>query len=217
MKDIEYFHLFQSKNHRAARQLKKGDSYLGYLKESENINTKEGNFTELEEDLAMGKTDPELFNYSMHEFFNTLQQGKDRAECRRNIKNVLLAHCLRNPSIGYVQGINMLAAFLLCFLDEEGAFWLLTYIIEEILPKEFYSKTYKGIMLFGYYSECYAIKQSAIQCLELTSPSKIKSLHIFLDMILPSILLPLLVDTLNLECLYYVWDNMIKNKDVNIE
>lgn len=59
------------------------------------------------------------------------------------LRNVLTAYAARNPSVGYCQGMNIVAAMLLLYLPEEVAFWVLTSIIEEIAP-DYYNK-----QLFG--------------------------------------------------------------------
>lgn len=58
------------------------------------------------------------------------------------LRRVLLAFSWQNPTIGYCQGLNRLAAIALLVLeDEESAFWCLVAIVETILPAEYYSKT----------------------------------------------------------------------------
>ena len=41
------------------------------------------------------------------------------------LRNVLTAFVVRNPTVGYCQGVNFIAARLLCCMDEEEAFWVL--------------------------------------------------------------------------------------------
>ncbi|XP_065916446.1 TBC1 domain family member 2B-like [Dysidea avara] len=55
------------------------------------------------------------------------------------LKNILLAYSTHNPNLGYCQGMNMLVAVGLLFLDEETSFWLLTMIIEKMTPPDYYS------------------------------------------------------------------------------
>ncbi|XP_053512472.1 TBC1 domain family member 2A isoform X3 [Artibeus jamaicensis] len=58
------------------------------------------------------------------------------------LHRVLLAFSWQNPSIGYCQGLNRLAAIALLVLDEEeSAFWCLVAIVETIMPADYYSKT----------------------------------------------------------------------------
>ena len=47
---------------------------------------------------------------------------------------VLRAYALRNPAIGYCQGMNFIAGLLLAVVPEETAFWLLSYFCEEVNP-----------------------------------------------------------------------------------
>ncbi len=52
------------------------------------------------------------------------------------LQRVLTAYALRNTSIGYVQGMNYLAAFLLLVTgDETETFWLFATLLEDILTQ----------------------------------------------------------------------------------
>lgn len=55
------------------------------------------------------------------------------------MRNILGAFIMRNPTVGYCQGMNFLTARLLVFLSEEEAFWTLTSMIEQMLPIDNYS------------------------------------------------------------------------------
>ena len=48
------------------------------------------------------------------------------------LRRVLLAYSVYNPTIGYCQSMNFITALCLLFMEEEPAFWLLTYIVEEL-------------------------------------------------------------------------------------
>ena len=55
------------------------------------------------------------------------------------LRNVLYSIVVRNPTIGYCQGMNFIAARLLCCMKEEDAFWTMTQIVEKYLPLDYYS------------------------------------------------------------------------------
>ena len=54
------------------------------------------------------------------------------------MRRVLLAYAKRNPEVGYCQGMNFVAASILLFIEaEDDAFWLLTHMVEEVLPDHY--------------------------------------------------------------------------------
>lgn len=55
------------------------------------------------------------------------------------LRNVLCTYVLRNPSGVYCQGMNSIAARLLCCMSEEEAFWTFAQVVETYLPLDFYS------------------------------------------------------------------------------
>ncbi|XP_076052021.1 TBC1 domain family member 2B-like isoform X2 [Oratosquilla oratoria] len=60
------------------------------------------------------------------------------------LRRVLLAYARHNVAVGYCQGLNRLAAVALLFLNEEDAFWCLVYIIEYLMPPNYYTKNLVG-------------------------------------------------------------------------
>jgi len=55
------------------------------------------------------------------------------------LRRVLYAYVMRNPTIGYCQGMNFIVAKLLTCMDEEAAFWVMTQTVETMLPLDYYS------------------------------------------------------------------------------
>ncbi|XP_028315072.1 TBC1 domain family member 2A isoform X2 [Gouania willdenowi] len=59
----------------------------------------------------------------------------------QQLRRILLAFSWQNPTIGYCQGLNRLAALALVVLQsEEEAFWCLVAMVETIMPKDYYTK-----------------------------------------------------------------------------
>uniref|UniRef100_A0AAV1VL99 Rab-GAP TBC domain-containing protein n=1 Tax=Peronospora matthiolae TaxID=2874970 RepID=A0AAV1VL99_9STRA len=63
---------------------------------------------------------------------------------RGQLRRILRAYSLRNPSVGYCQGLNYIVAFLLLIADEEIVFWLLSVLCEDLYPG-YYCPTMDGI------------------------------------------------------------------------
>ncbi|KAL9592978.1 MAG: hypothetical protein Q9179_006198, partial [Wetmoreana sp. 5 TL-2023] len=58
------------------------------------------------------------------------------------LNEVLLAYSRRNPDVGYCQGMNLITASLLLIMPTaEDAFWMLSSIIENILPAQYYDRS----------------------------------------------------------------------------
>ena len=97
------------------------------------------------EDLVKnGIDDPEIISQIQMDIHRTMtdnvffRAGPGVAK----LNEVLLAYSRRNPEIGYCQGMNLITASLLLIMPTaEDAFWLLTSIIENILPAGYYSNT----------------------------------------------------------------------------
>jgi len=60
------------------------------------------------------------------------------------LRRVLVAYSIHNPTIGYCQGLNRIAAVALLFMSEEDAFWCMVAIIEVIMPPDYYGNTLKA-------------------------------------------------------------------------
>ncbi|XP_049612816.1 TBC1 domain family member 2A [Syngnathus scovelli] len=59
----------------------------------------------------------------------------------QQLQRILLAFSWQNPSIGYCQGLNRLAAIALLVLQsEEDAFWCVVAVVDAIMPQDYYTK-----------------------------------------------------------------------------
>lgn len=119
------------------------------------------------------------------------------------LRRLLVAFSWYNPSTGYCQGMNNLAAtLLLTHATEEEAFWVLVCLIEKILPSEYYT------------SHLLVSQADQRVLIELVS-EHMPALHAHMAQLgvdLPAItfawFLSLYTDCLPVETLFRVWDVM---------
>ena len=70
-----------------------------------------------------------------------------KEEIIKKLRNILNVYACRNPYIGYCQGFNFIVAeFIMSGLEENEAFWLFTYVLEILLPLDYYTSMI-GIMV----------------------------------------------------------------------
>eukprot|EP01063_Lacrimia_lanifica_P016409 TRINITY_DN22979_c0_g1_i1.p1 TRINITY_DN22979_c0_g1~~TRINITY_DN22979_c0_g1_i1.p1 ORF type:complete len:671 (+),score=229.64 TRINITY_DN22979_c0_g1_i1:60-2072(+) len=67
------------------------------------------------------------------------------ARLQEGSRRILEAYALRNPGVGYCQGMNYIAAVLSCVTSDEQAFWLLSYIVETLVPD--YYRGLQGVVV----------------------------------------------------------------------
>eukprot|EP00002_Diphylleia_rotans_P028675 TRINITY_DN5792_c0_g3_i1.p1 TRINITY_DN5792_c0_g3~~TRINITY_DN5792_c0_g3_i1.p1 ORF type:complete len:495 (-),score=97.44 TRINITY_DN5792_c0_g3_i1:112-1596(-) len=73
-----------------------------------------------------------------------IERSNARVEDEVRLQRILIAYAVRNPAIGYTQSMNLIASFMLNILEEDIVFWLMTSIVEKILPG-FYDEGLPGI------------------------------------------------------------------------
>ncbi|KAL4960830.1 TBC domain-containing protein [Aspergillus stella-maris] len=117
------------------------------------------------------------------------------------LKEVLLAYSRRNPEVGYCQGMNLIAGSLLLITPTaEDTFWLLTSMIEVILPKHYYDHG-----LLASRADQQVLRQYISQILPKLS-SHLESLGVELEALTFQWFLSVFTDCLSAEALYRVWD-----------
>ncbi|KAF7668270.1 hypothetical protein LDENG_00025460 [Lucifuga dentata] len=79
-------------------------------------------------------------------FPDNVQFRKTCSPClQRALHNVLLAYGHHNPAVGYCQGMNFIAGYLLIITkDEEKSFWLMEALLSRILP-DYYTPEMLGL------------------------------------------------------------------------
>jgi hypothetical protein len=117
------------------------------------------------------------------------------------LKEVLLAYSRRNPEVGYCQGMNLIAGSLLLIMPTaEDAFWILTSIIENILPPHYYDHG-----LFASRADQQVLRQYVAEVLPTLS-EHLDALGIELEALTFQWFLSVFTDCLSAEALYRVWD-----------
>ncbi|KAL0963513.1 hypothetical protein UPYG_G00307420 [Umbra pygmaea] len=89
----------------------------------------------------------ETVRTDMHRTFPDNVHFRNSSEtCLQNVLyNVLLAYGCHNPSVGYCQGMNFIAGYLIIITkNEEKSFWLMDALIGRILP-DYYTPAMLGL------------------------------------------------------------------------
>ncbi|KAI4180670.1 MAG: hypothetical protein L6R41_007080, partial [Letrouitia leprolyta] len=117
------------------------------------------------------------------------------------LKEVLLAYSRRNVDVGYCQGMNLITASLLLIMPTaEDAFWILTSIIENILPEQYYDRS----LLASRADQ--KVLQSYIMEILPRLHAHFSTMGIELEALTFQWFLSLFTDCLSAEALYRVWD-----------
>ncbi|OKL59554.1 hypothetical protein UA08_05195 [Talaromyces atroroseus] len=117
------------------------------------------------------------------------------------LRDVLLAYSRRNPEVGYCQGMNLIAASLLLITPTaEDAFWIMTSMIENILPPHYYDHG-----LLASRADQQVLRQYIREVLPRLS-AHLDELGIELEALTFQWFLSIFTDCLSAEALYRVWD-----------
>lgn len=117
------------------------------------------------------------------------------------LKEVLLAYSRRNPEVGYCQGMNLITASLLLIMPTaEDAFWVLTSMIENILPRHYYDHS-----LLASRADQQVLRQYVSEVLPKLS-AHLDKLGIELEALTFQWFLSVFTDCLSAEALFRVWD-----------
>lgn len=117
------------------------------------------------------------------------------------LRDVLLAYSRRNSEVGYCQGMNLIAASLLLTMPTaEDAFWIMTSMIENILPPHYYDHG-----LLASRADQQVLRQYIREILPRLS-AHLDELGIELEALTFQWFLSIFTDCLSAEALYRVWD-----------
>ncbi|KAG0201964.1 hypothetical protein BGX28_005349 [Mortierella sp. GBA30] len=117
------------------------------------------------------------------------------------LKNVLIAYSLHNPSVGYCQGMNLLAGTLLLTNNsEEEAFWILTAMLGRHLPEDYFTQ-----QLLSPQADQRVLRELVQEIMPRLS-QHFQEMHVDLTAVTFSWFLTLFTDCLPVETLLRVWD-----------
>ncbi|KAF4630492.1 hypothetical protein G7Y89_g7647 [Cudoniella acicularis] len=124
------------------------------------------------------------------------------------LNEVLLAYSRRNAEVGYCQGMNLITACLLLIMPTaEDAFWVLTSIIESILPRGYYDHS-----LLASRADQQVLRQYVAEILPKLS-LHLDDLSIELEALTFQWFLSVFTDCLSAEALFRVWDVVFCTND----
>ncbi|KAI7830608.1 rab-GTPase-TBC domain-containing protein [Gamsiella multidivaricata] len=117
------------------------------------------------------------------------------------LKNILLAYSLHNPTVGYCQGMNLLAGTLLLTNNaEEEAFWLLTSMLGRHLPEDYFTQ-----QLLSPQADQRVLRE-LVQEIMPRLYAHFEEMHVDVTAVTFSWFLTLFTDCLPVETLLRVWD-----------
>lgn len=120
------------------------------------------------------------------------------------LNEVLIAYSRRNPEVGYCQGMNLITACLLLVMPtEEDAFWVLTTMIERILPEKYYDQH-----LLASRADQTVLREYVVEILPKLS-AHLDALEIELEALTFQWFLSVFTDCLSAEALFRVWDVLL--------
>ena len=153
--------------------------------------------------VANGEDDPDIIAQIQMDIHRTLtdnvffRKGPGVAK----LNEVLLAYSRRNPEVGYCQGMNLITASLLLIMPTaEDAFWMLTSIVENILPRHYYDHS-----LLASRADQQVLRQYVADILPKLS-AHLDALGIELEALTFQWFLSVFTDCLSAEALFRVWD-----------
>jgi Ca2+-binding EF-hand superfamily protein len=155
----------------------------------------------IHKDVMTGRTDISLFDWEMQELLLHIQP----VDYRENIQKLLNAFCARNQAIGYCQGMNNVAAWLLIFMDLNSAFWLFCHVVERLLIPGFYNGAKTSNSLNGFYIEATVIG-SLMYHLIPGAKALMMPVTDFVDFFAIKLLIQLYVNAVDLESMVFLWD-----------
>lgn len=99
----------------------------------------------VKDEKHMDQENIESIDEDLRRSFSDLTEGPDESLIG-SLRNILMAFSFHCPEIGYCQSMNIIGGFLLTYMEEASAFYMLVAICQNMLFN-FYSKTISGTII----------------------------------------------------------------------
>ena len=116
------------------------------------------------------------------------------------LRRILRSLAVTYPDIGYCQGMGMIVATLLLFCSEEDTFWMMSAIIEDLLPPSYYSSNLWGAMTDQ------QVLQSLVETMFPSLGHLLSSHNIDLGLVSLNWFITLFASSLHIKILVRLWD-----------
>lgn len=186
-----------------------GESQNLSINSYDDVNLSQIDKEMIDKDVETGRSDPSTFNWEIKEALTRLYKDSYKAD----IKRVLKAYCIRNPKVGYCQGMNSVAVWLLLFNDPNNAFIMLCYLIEKWLLPDFYVGNSRGNSLNGFYIESTVIA-SIIEHLIPSMQNSTLPTSEFSDFFSLQHLIQIFVSTVDMQTTVFLWDKLSEHGSI---
>lgn len=117
-----------------------------------------------------------------------------------DLEAILKAYAQYNPIIGYTQGMNLVAGFLLIQMPAEDAFWLMCGLLRDVHMEGYYSDEMKQLHIDG------IVFGQLLQSMDPELAARLIELDVEPINFAPNWLLPLFARVLPWQTLLHAWD-----------
>lgn len=124
---------------------------------------------------------------------------------RERVRSLISAYLKRHRQPGYAQGMHLVAALLLCYMDDDTAFWCFCAMITRIFPGDYFSRPPLSMngLLVDTDALFHLLRHAAPDLAERIGPDK---LNFVTQLLAPKVLVPVFVDEVPLLMTLVIWD-----------
>ncbi|CCD69040.1 RUN and TBC1 domain-containing protein 3 [Caenorhabditis elegans] len=141
---------------------------------------------------------------------NNICFWKKNSEGIEALRRILKCVAFIYPDLGYCQGMGVIVATLLLYCSEETTFWMMTALIEDILPPNFYTQTLLGLQADE------RVSRHLMKCHVPDLNKALEDYEVEVSLLTVSWLLTLFGSVFRTRVMLRVWDFIFYSGGVNI-